>query len=67
MSRTDLLEIIDDIRSRVAAGDSLEGNFRYLLADLDAEHPFNVGAMYRVGNRAGQGGAILIGYDGSDR
>ncbi|MFI8942676.1 hypothetical protein [Streptomyces syringium] len=63
MSRTDLLNLIDDIRARIANGDSLEGNVRYLLASRDAERPFDVDAMYRVGNRAGQGGAILIGCD----
>ncbi|MFH9108564.1 hypothetical protein ACH4LN_18110 [Streptomyces albus] len=63
MSRDQLLQILDDIRQRVASGDSLEGNLRYLLADITAEHPYNVDAMYRVGNQMGQGGCIVIGVD----
>ena len=63
MSRTDLLSLLDDIRERVATGDSLEGNFQYLLAGIDAEHPFDVAATYRVGNQLGQGGCILIGAE----
>lgn len=63
MSRSDLLSLLDDIRNRVANGDSLEGNLGYLLADNSAEHPYDVVATYRTGNTAGQGGCILIGVD----
>jgi hypothetical protein len=63
MSRSDLLSLLDDIRERVAKGDSLEGRFHYLLADTNAEHPYDVAAMYRVGNTMGQGGCRLIGAD----
>ena len=63
MGRTELLSLLDDIRARVASGDSLEGNLQYLLADGDAPYPYDVAATYRVGNRMGQGGCILIGAE----
>jgi hypothetical protein len=63
MSRSELLSLLDDIRERVAKGDSLEGNFQYLLADVSAEHPYDVAATYRAGNLMGQGGCILVGAD----
>jgi len=63
MSRDQLLQLLDDVRQRVASGDSLEGNIRYLLAQPGAEHPYDVDGMYRVGNSMGQGGCILIGAD----
>lgn len=61
MSREELLALLDDLRERVAKGDSLEGHIQYLLADIDAEHPYDVAAMYRVGNSMGQGGCVLVG------
>ncbi|MFF9240053.1 hypothetical protein ACF1AL_14635 [Streptomyces sp. NPDC014801] len=63
MSRTELVSLLDDIRERVAVGDSLEGNFQYLLADHTAQHPYDVAATYRVGNRMGQGGCVLVGVE----
>jgi hypothetical protein len=63
MSREELISLLDNIKDRVASGDSLEGNLQYLLADVDAEHPYDVAATFRVGNRTGQGGCILIGAD----
>jgi hypothetical protein len=63
MSRSELLSLLDDIRDRVAKGDSLEGNLGYLLADIGAEHPYDVVATYRTGNTMGQGGCILVGAD----
>ncbi|MEU0665711.1 hypothetical protein ABZ508_26495 [Streptomyces lavendulocolor] len=63
MSREELLSLLDDIRDRVAAGDSFEGHIQYLIPDRPAEHPFDVAAMYRVGNLLGQGGCVLVGAD----
>lgn len=63
MSREELLALIDDLRERVAKGDSLEGHIQYLLADTTAEHPFDVAAMYRTGNSMGQGGCVLVGAE----
>lgn len=59
MSRDDLVAILDDIRERVATGDSFEGNLQYLISDGD--HPFDVAGAYRTGNRMGQDGMTLIG------
>lgn len=64
MSRDDLVAILDDIRQRVATGDSFEGNLQYLISDGD--HPYDVAAAYRVGNRMGQGGMTLIGIPARD-
>ncbi|MFG3476422.1 hypothetical protein ACGF3K_14320 [Streptomyces sp. NPDC047980] len=63
MSREEFLTLLDDLRERVAKGDSLEGHVQYLLADNLAEHPFDVAAMYRVGNSTGQGGCVLVGAE----
>ena len=61
-----LLNILDDIRARVAAGDSFEGSIEYLMPyDEDMElvegADFMVHAAYRIGNSLGQGGMRLIG------
>lgn len=64
-----LLDVLDDIRARVAAGDSFEGNLEYLMPYPDESHPdgypdeveFLVKGNYRVGNTMGQGGMRLIG------
>lgn len=59
MSREELVSILDDIRERVAAGDSYEGNLQYFISDSD--HPYDVAAAYRTGNSLGQGGMRLVG------
>jgi hypothetical protein len=66
VTRDELLDIIDDIRRRVSAGDSYEGSFEYLMPfDNDMEPiegaDFVVTAAYRVGNLQGQGGMRMIG------
>ncbi|MFF8829280.1 hypothetical protein [Streptomyces sp. NPDC015131] len=61
MSREELLSLLDDIRDRVATGDSFEGHIRYLIAEPGSQHPFDVAALYRIGNSMGQGGARIIG------
>ncbi|MFE6815957.1 hypothetical protein [Streptomyces sp. NPDC057677] len=66
MSRQELLDLLDDIRARVADGDSFEGHIRYLIADRSSQHPFDVTALYRIGNRGGQGGTRLIGAEQLD-
>lgn len=63
MSHEDLLAMLDDIRKRVAEGDSFEGSFQYLMP-LDDDAPprsFDVQASYRVGNTMGQGGMRMVG------
>ncbi|MEU2724017.1 hypothetical protein [Streptomyces smyrnaeus] len=59
MSREQLVALLDDIRERVATGDSYEGNLQYFISDGD--HPYDVSAAYRVGNRMGQGGMRMVG------
>lgn len=63
MSREGLLQLLDDMRERVAKGDSFEGHIQYLIAETTNEHPFDVAAMYRVGNSMGQGGCVLVGAE----
>lgn len=62
LSREDLLSILDDIRDRVAGGDSFEGSIQYLLPEDENADPgsFDVQASYRVGNTMGQGGMRMI-------
>lgn len=63
MSHEDLLALLDDIRARVAEGDSFEGSLQYLIP-LDDDAParsFDVQASYRVGNTMGQGGLRMVG------
>jgi hypothetical protein len=62
----ELLGVLDDVRARVAAGDSFEGSLEYLMP-YDEEGvlvegaDFMVRAAYRVGNSQGQGGMRLVG------
>ncbi|MFF8784729.1 hypothetical protein [Streptomyces sp. NPDC015125] len=61
MNREELVAGLDDIRDRVAAGDSLEGHIRYSLTP--AGQGYEVDGLYRTGQLLGQGGAIIIGLD----
>jgi len=66
VTKDELLEIIDDIRERVAEGDSWEGYLNYLMPDeeVDPEIVAVVEARYRIGNADGsQGGMRMIGVD----
>jgi NTP pyrophosphatase (non-canonical NTP hydrolase) len=63
MSREELADILAALSARVRVGDSDEGSIEYLLADPDATHPHQVRTAYRVGNRMGQGGMILLGQE----
>ena len=61
MSKDELLAVLDDIRARVAAGDSFEGYLRYSIPEEPGEGvDFDVCAGYRIGNSTGQGGFRLI-------
>jgi hypothetical protein len=61
MSHADLLAVLDDIRARVAAGDSFEGSLEYAIPDEPTEGiHYAVRAGYRIGNSQGQGGFRLI-------
>lgn len=62
MSKDELLAVLDDIRARVAEGDSWEGSIEYLIPEEPSEAvEFAVNAGYRVGNSMGQGGFRQIG------
>jgi hypothetical protein len=63
MSRDKLADILDDMATRVREGDSTEGRIEYTFAQPDADHPYDIRAAYRVGNRHGQGGMILLGQE----
>jgi len=62
MSREELLALIDDIRQRVASGDSFEGKLQYLLG-TDSDKPFEVAALYRIDNKLGQGRTRIVGVE----
>lgn len=61
MSRVELLRLIDDIRQRVAEGDSLEGQLRFSHAgcrnDVDR---YDTTAMYRAGSGVRMVGVTVI-------
>jgi hypothetical protein len=66
MTKAQLLEVIDDIRMRVEAGDSYEGFLNYLMPyddddEIIEDAVFVVEARYRVGNLQGQGGMRMVG------
>jgi hypothetical protein len=66
MTKAQLLEVIDDIRMRVEAGDSYEGFLNYLMPyddddEIIEDADFVVEARYRVGNLQGQGGMRMVG------
>lgn len=63
MDAEQLLAVLDDMRARVAAGDSFEGSIEYLMPgplEIDTDKDFAVMASYRIGNLDGQGGVRLI-------
>ena len=62
MNREELVTLLDDIRDRVASGDSFEGKLAFLLGD-DADRPYQVTAVYRTGQLLGQGTTNLVGVD----
>lgn len=62
LSTEAFLAVLDDIRNRVAAGDSFEGFVQYLLPEEDdPPEGFRVMARWRVGNLEGQGGMRVVG------
>ena len=61
MTKAELLDVLDDIRARVDAGDSFEGWINWTMPSDDNLHQFDVAAGYRVGNLQGQGGFRMIG------
>jgi hypothetical protein len=61
MSHEEFLELLEEVMVRVRAHDSFEGFIQYLLPDPDdPADGFRVEARYRVGNRMGQGGMVVI-------
>lgn len=60
MDRAALLDLLDDIRRRVASGDSLEGQLLWVLPQQVGADPdsYDVIARYRT---AGPGGMKIIG------
>lgn len=62
MNREELVTLLDDIRDRVASGDSFEGKLAFLLGE-DPDRPYQVTAVYRTGQLLGQGSTVLVGVD----
>lgn len=67
MTQAELLAVLDDIRSRVDAGDSFEGNLTYAIPEAEdaPADSFDVVATYRIGNLQGQGGMRMLGEWGN--
>jgi hypothetical protein len=65
VTKDELLAIIDDIRERVAIGDSWEGYLNYLMPDEDDPDDVvaRVEVRYRIDNLMGQGGMRMIGVN----
>lgn len=62
ITHDELLGILDDIRLRVATGDSFEGSIEWMIPEAPAgARDFAVRASYRIGNSLGQGGMRLVG------
>lgn len=61
LTRSELLEVVDDMRQRIEVGDSFEGFLNYLMPE-EGDDPggFRVEARYRVGNLQGQGGMRMV-------
>ena len=63
LTLAEFLAVLDDMRGRVAAGDSWEGHIEYSMPDendpMDVQ--FHVRGMYRIGNLEGQGGYRQVG------
>lgn len=60
LTRTALLELIDDMRAAVAAGDSFEGRMTY---ETCGPGTYRADIAYRVGNLMGQGGMVFVTTD----
>uniref|UniRef100_UPI003BEEC677 hypothetical protein n=1 Tax=Burkholderia arboris TaxID=488730 RepID=UPI003BEEC677 len=63
MTRTELIQLLDDAKRALLSEDSFEGRIRYTcMPENIALGPdeFEVSAALRVGNSMGQGGMLLI-------
>lgn len=61
LSKFELLAVLRDIVRGVESGDTLEGNFEFLLDYDKGADGWEVRATYRIGNLDGQGGYQMIG------
>lgn len=65
MTHEQLAELLQEIADRVRVGDSFEGSVEYLMPMSEDNAPSGTYAMvragFRVGNRNGQGGFVLVG------
>ena len=58
----DLAKLLRLMADHVEQGDSFEGHIEYSCMDENCgPGEFGVVAMFRVGNREGQGGTIMVG------
>ncbi|WP_186239577.1 hypothetical protein [Burkholderia gladioli] len=63
MSRTDLIQLLDDTKRALLADDSFEGRINYTCMAPEVElgdDEFEVSAAIRLGNSEGQGSVRLI-------
>lgn len=62
ISHDELVGILEDILTRVRAGDSFEGHITWSLPVAEDAEPrsFDVITAYRIGNLQGQGGMRML-------
>lgn len=63
VTKSELLDILSNIRAHVEANDSFEGSLEYSMPEPGdpPEADFRLRAVWRVGNTMGQGGVRAIG------
>lgn len=61
MDRAGLLALLDDIRERVASGDSLEGQLQWVLPAQVGDHPDSYDVIARYRSAESPGGMKTIG------
>lgn len=54
-----LLDLLNDITACIAQDDSMEGSISWRWSEIPGE--YDVAGGFRVGNRNGQGGFVMIG------
>lgn len=60
LTKAQLLEVLDDMKTKIESGDSLEGSIQYMLPQEGHGETFEVEASYRTNNLQGQGRIKII-------
>ena len=62
LTKTQLLDLLEEIAGHIKSDDSIEGKLEYRFNDRNNEQElvFDVEAVFRVGNSEGQGGTVVL-------